>query len=727
MRMTPRILTACAIAALTVGTQAHAQELPSWNPQTICTEDATPQYCRFLEGQARAQISQQWVFIPTLIRERCLTASDDDESTRSWRLFGDCLADAARPPRADAMQTVAGGGAAEGGSGAGSEEVDALRAELATARERLQELEAAGEAAGGENEGSQARIADITAQLETAESERIRGEDRITGLQGRLMSAMAASRAASGEFGAERETMQAALDAATAAASEAELRADALQARLTEALESAETSTGAETEAMAARVTELEAAIEKADTETRRGTARIEGLQARLMALGDAAATDAEVPDADAERIAELEASLEAAETQNKRSTARIAGLQERLVAAMDSAAAQSEPGDTTEADARIAALETDLEKARSLLRTGEVRIEGLQQRLLESAEASETAGTATAEVDDLTRRLETAESRIESLQSRLRTSRENALERARQSGLAASDLNDARAQVAALQDAMSQARSDSGSADAATAEVADLTRRLETADSRIENLQSRLGNSRENVAEIARRSALDAANLANARARIAALQDAMIEARRDSEATAAAQAAEQQDVAAVEERFGRLMDNQRERAARVAATVSGQRSRIAELEDELGTLRRMATQVAEQAENDDGALECQQRMAGAVEAGGIQFANNKAEIRADAARTIDRLIVIARDCPDARITVRGHTDSMGERDYNLYLSELRAAAVVEYMSRNGLAPDRIDAVGVGPDEPVANNNTRAGRASNRRIEIRVQ
>jgi outer membrane protein OmpA-like peptidoglycan-associated protein len=70
---------------------------------------------------------------------------------------------------------------------------------------------------------------------------------------------------------------------------------------------------------------------------------------------------------------------------------------------------------------------------------------------------------------------------------------------------------------------------------------------------------------------------------------------------------------------------------------------------------------------------------------------------------------------------------VRGHTDSFGERSYNLGLSQRRADAVVAYMERNGIASSRVEAVGVGPDEPVADNRTRAGRAQNRRIEIVVE
>ena len=69
---------------------------------------------------------------------------------------------------------------------------------------------------------------------------------------------------------------------------------------------------------------------------------------------------------------------------------------------------------------------------------------------------------------------------------------------------------------------------------------------------------------------------------------------------------------------------------------------------------------------------------------------------------------------------------VRGHTDSAGDRAFNIRLSEERAAAVAEYLAARGIPRDRLDPVGFGPDEPVASNDTRDGRAANRRIEFKM-
>ena len=76
---------------------------------------------------------------------------------------------------------------------------------------------------------------------------------------------------------------------------------------------------------------------------------------------------------------------------------------------------------------------------------------------------------------------------------------------------------------------------------------------------------------------------------------------------------------------------------------------------------------------------------------------------------------------------PDSNITVEGHTDSQGQRTYNMELGEKRAKAVRDQLVSRGVAADRIKAVGVGPDRPVADNKSAEGRANNRRVEIIVE
>ena len=73
-------------------------------------------------------------------------------------------------------------------------------------------------------------------------------------------------------------------------------------------------------------------------------------------------------------------------------------------------------------------------------------------------------------------------------------------------------------------------------------------------------------------------------------------------------------------------------------------------------------------------------------------------------------------------------VMVVGHTDTVGEQNYNQNLSERRAKAVAQYLEQNTLILDeQIDAIGKGSSEPIADNNTKEGRAQNRRVEIIVQ
>ena len=72
------------------------------------------------------------------------------------------------------------------------------------------------------------------------------------------------------------------------------------------------------------------------------------------------------------------------------------------------------------------------------------------------------------------------------------------------------------------------------------------------------------------------------------------------------------------------------------------------------------------------------------------------------------------------------KIEVQGHTDSIGSDDYNLKLSDARAASVMAWLSSHGVAAARMTAKGYGETRPVASNDNDEGRVKNRRVEIAV-
>lgn len=104
-----------------------------------------------------------------------------------------------------------------------------------------------------------------------------------------------------------------------------------------------------------------------------------------------------------------------------------------------------------------------------------------------------------------------------------------------------------------------------------------------------------------------------------------------------------------------------------------------------------------------------------------------VQFKFNQYKLSADAKQDLDKL---AQDVqPDKRffIAVEGYTDKTGSREYNEVLSRKRADAVVEYLvAKHDIPIYRIHMIGLGEEKPVETANTRAARAKNRRVEVKV-
>ena len=107
---------------------------------------------------------------------------------------------------------------------------------------------------------------------------------------------------------------------------------------------------------------------------------------------------------------------------------------------------------------------------------------------------------------------------------------------------------------------------------------------------------------------------------------------------------------------------------------------------------------------------------------------GSVLFATNESTLLPAAILKLNEVAdALIKGNPDANIVVEGHTDSQGQRQYNMELAQKRADAVRDQLVARGVAADRIKTVGVGPDRPIADNKTAEGRANNRRVEIIVQ
>ncbi len=105
----------------------------------------------------------------------------------------------------------------------------------------------------------------------------------------------------------------------------------------------------------------------------------------------------------------------------------------------------------------------------------------------------------------------------------------------------------------------------------------------------------------------------------------------------------------------------------------------------------------------------------------------GVHFDFDKANVRKDSVPILEEAAKSLEENKDVHVVVEGHTDSKGTEAYNDALSLSRAKAVRDYLVKLGVPADRLSVLGLGERSPVASNDTDAGRAQNRRVELLVK
>ena len=105
---------------------------------------------------------------------------------------------------------------------------------------------------------------------------------------------------------------------------------------------------------------------------------------------------------------------------------------------------------------------------------------------------------------------------------------------------------------------------------------------------------------------------------------------------------------------------------------------------------------------------------------------GDVLFTSGRADLKPVAMGNLNKLVNFLAQYPDHGVAIRGYTDSLGGEEYNQGLSERRANSVKAYLAAQGIDSTRLSAAGMGQSDPVAGNDSAAGRQQNRRVEVIV-
>jgi outer membrane protein OmpA-like peptidoglycan-associated protein len=103
---------------------------------------------------------------------------------------------------------------------------------------------------------------------------------------------------------------------------------------------------------------------------------------------------------------------------------------------------------------------------------------------------------------------------------------------------------------------------------------------------------------------------------------------------------------------------------------------------------------------------------------------GNVTFATNQSDVNASFYPVLNSVALVLKEYEKTMIDIVGHTDSTGTMQLNMQLSQARAASVGAYLQSQGVQAVRIATQGMGPQYPIATNDTPEGRAQNRRVEL---
>lgn len=138
---------------------------------------------------------------------------------------------------------------------------------------------------------------------------------------------------------------------------------------------------------------------------------------------------------------------------------------------------------------------------------------------------------------------------------------------------------------------------------------------------------------------------------------------------------------------------------------------------------------RKAAEQRAAQQERDYASIGQARRRGNVISVSyrdPILFRHNSDQINPVSNRELNRTAALLKKYPENSITINGYTDSVGNAAYNVDLSQRRAKAVADALIERGVPASQVSYHGFGAANPVAPNDTAAGRAKNRRVELEI-
>lgn len=103
---------------------------------------------------------------------------------------------------------------------------------------------------------------------------------------------------------------------------------------------------------------------------------------------------------------------------------------------------------------------------------------------------------------------------------------------------------------------------------------------------------------------------------------------------------------------------------------------------------------------------------------------GNITFDTSSSSLKPSFTDVLNSVVEVVREFDKTLLQINGYTDSTGSFEYNQQLSEQRAQSVARHFLNNGIAASRVRTAGMGPRDPVASNDSPAGRSQNRRVEL---